>query len=60
MHILSRTSSRLSMSQAEAWQTTSRSAGFTNIERFQKVSGSGAKPSEVKNPSPAFTIFIGS
>jgi hypothetical protein len=32
--------------QAEAWQITSRSAGFTICERRQKLSGSGAKPSE--------------
>ena len=40
------------MSQAEAWQTTSRSRGLVIIERSQNVSGSGAKPSELKKPSP--------
>ena len=48
------------MSQALAWQTTSRSRGFTNSERSQNVFGSGAKPSEVKKPSPYFTMPMGS
>ena len=60
MHILMRRSSTWSMSQALAWQTTSRSCGFVNSERSQNVSGSGAKPSEVKKPSPLFTIFFAS
>ena len=42
----------LSMSQALAWHTTSRSRGLTNSERSQKVLGSGAKPSDLKKPSP--------
>ncbi len=60
MHILMRRSSTLSTSHALAWQTTSRSRGRTNSERFQKVSGSGAKPSEVKKPSPYFTMPMAS
>ncbi len=48
------------MSQALAWQTTSRSFGFVNIERSQNVFGSGSKPSEEKNPSPYRTICSGS
>ena len=44
------------MSQALAWHTTSRSAGLRNSERSQKVCGSGLNPSEVKKPSPYFTI----
>ena len=44
------------MSQALAWHTTSRSRGLRNSERSQKVCGSGAKPSEVKKPSPYCTI----
>ena len=51
MHILMRRSSS-STSQALAWQTTSRSCGFTNSERSQNVAGSGSKPSEVKKRSP--------
>ena len=47
------------MSHAEAWQTTSRSRGRVISERCQKVSGSGARPSEVKKASPVFTILIG-
>ncbi len=46
VHILMRTSSLVSMSQAEAWQTTSRSRGLVIWLRVQKVSGSGLKPSE--------------
>ena len=45
------------MSHALAWQTTSRSCGLTNIERSQKVFGSGSKPSELKKPSPYLTIW---
>ncbi len=56
MHILMRRSFSWSTSQALAWHTTSRSRGFTKSERFQNVSGSGAKPSDVKKPSPYFTI----
>ena len=52
MHILMRRSSSLSMSHALAWQTTSRSRGFTNSERSQNVFGSGSNPSEVKKRSP--------
>ena len=48
------------MSQALAWQTTSRSFGLVNIERSQKVLGSGSNPSEVKKPSPYLTIWIAS
>jgi hypothetical protein len=47
MHILMRTSSLSSMSQALAWQTTSRSRGRVNMERSQKVCGSAGKPIEV-------------
>ena len=47
MHILMRTSSLSSMSQALAWHTTSRSRGCVSIERSQKVCGSAGKPSEV-------------
>ena len=46
VHILMRMSSWLSMSQAEAWQITSRSAGFTICDRCQNVCGNGWKPSE--------------
>jgi len=60
MHILMRRSSGCSTVQALAWQTTSRSRGLTNIERVQKVSGSGAMPSEVKKRSPVSTIFFAS
>ena len=60
MHIFRRTSLKLSMSHALAWQTTSRSRGFTNSERSQNVLGSGAKPIEVKKPSPYFTMPMGS
>jgi hypothetical protein len=60
MHIFCRTSSLVSTSQALAWHTTSRSAGFTNSDRSQNVCGSGAKPSEVKKASPACTIFSAS
>ena len=59
MHILRRRSPRLVMSQALAWQTTSRSRGRTNIERCQKVSGSGSRPNEVKKFSPYFTSACG-
>src|SRR3546814_5001501 len=59
VHILIRRSSLLSRSQAEAWHTTSRSRGRVTCERVQKLSGKGAKPSEEKKPSPAFTIFNG-
>ena len=52
MHIFSRTSFTASTSQALAWHTTSRSRGFRNSERSQNVSGSGAKPSDVKKLSP--------
>ena len=52
MHILTRRSCCVSMSQALAWQTTSRSAGFLNSDRSQKVGGSGAKPSDLKKDSP--------
>ena len=39
-------------SQALAWQTSSRpSSGRSSTERFQKVSGIGARPSDVKNSS---------
>ena len=48
------------MSQALAWQTTSRSRGRVNMERSQKVFGSGANPSERKNRSPYCTIPTGS
>ena len=47
VQVLMRTSVFASMLCALAWQTTSRSRGRTSIERSQKVSGSGAKPSEV-------------
>jgi predicted membrane metal-binding protein len=40
MHILMRTSSRSSIGQADAWQTTSRSFGLVSRERSQKVAGS--------------------
>ena len=40
--------------------TTSRSRGFTNNDRSQKVFGSGAKPSESKNRSPYRTISFAS
>ena len=60
MHILMRRSSFMVTSQALAWQTTSRSRGLVNIERSQKVFGSGSSPSEVKNASPVFTIFTAS
>src|ERR1017187_6619935 len=43
MHIFSLTSSAKSISQALAWHTTSRSRGFTNCERSQKLSGSGTR-----------------
>src|SRR5208282_3646001 len=56
MHIFTRRSSKESISQALAWQTTSRSAGLVKSDRSQKVCGSGAKPIEVKKPSPYFTI----
>ena len=56
MHILMRRSSTLSMSQALAWQTTSRSRGLTNSDRSQNVFGSGSKPSDVKNRSAMRTI----
>ena len=46
MHIFTRTSSRASMSHADAWQITSRSAGLVNCDRVQKVGGSGANPSD--------------
>ena len=51
MHILIRTSSLASMLQALAWQTTSRSRGFTSSERCQKLSGSVGMPSETKKSS---------
>src|ERR1039458_4768868 len=51
MHILRRTSFSESISQALAWHTTSRSLGLRKSERSQNVSGSGAKPREVKKPS---------
>lgn len=38
-------------SHAEAWQTTSLSAGFTNIELVQKDAGMGFSPIDVKNSS---------
>src|ERR1700674_2815177 len=60
MHIFTRRSSLLSISHALAWQTTSRSAGLVNSDRSQKVGGSGAKPIEVKKPSPYFTMPFGS
>ena len=60
MHIFSRRSSKLSMSHALAWQTTSRSFGFTNSERSQNVFGSGAKPSDSKKPWPYFTMPMAS
>ena len=47
MHILMRTSSLSSMSQALAWHTTSRSRGRVSMERSQKVCGSAGKPIEV-------------
>ena len=47
MHILMRTSSVLSMSQALAWHTTSRSRGRVSIERSQNFCGSAGKPIEV-------------
>src|SRR5467141_118888 len=56
MHILIRKSFFESTSQALAWQTTSRSAGLVNNDRSQNVFGSGANPSDVKNPSPYRTI----
>jgi hypothetical protein len=59
VHILMRTSSLLSRSQADAWQTTSLPSGRVIIERSQKVSGSGSSPSDVKKPSPVSTILIG-
>src|SRR5918999_555761 len=40
MHIFSRRSSSLLMSHALAWQTTSRSRGFTKRDRSQNVFGS--------------------
>src|SRR3546814_8429741 len=58
MHILILRSSTLSMSQADAWHTTSRSAGFTNRLRSQNVAGNCSKPSEEKNCSPARTISV--
>ena len=56
MHIFRRTSSRLSIDHALAWQTTSRSAGLVKSERSQNVCGSGAKPRDVKKPSPVRTM----
>src|SRR6266851_9458604 len=58
MHILTRRSLLKLGSQALAWQTTSRSKGLVNIERSQKVWGSGSNPSEVKKASPILTIFF--
>ena len=52
VHILIRTSSLLSISHALAWQTTSRSRGFTTSERVQNVFGSWGRPSDVKKRSP--------
>src|SRR5678815_66877 len=60
MHILIRRSSLLSTSHALAWQTTSRSAGFVNKERSQKVGGSFSNPIDMKKPSPYFTIPLAS
>ena len=38
-------------SQAEAWQTTSRSFGFTSMEFVQNEAGIGSRPIDVKNSS---------
>ena len=46
-----RKSSFSSTSQADAWQTTSRSVGFTNNDRCQNVAGSSSNPSELKKGS---------
>ena len=59
MHIFRRTSSTVSMSQALAWQTTSRSRGFWKSDRTQKERGRLGKPIEVKKPTPSWTIFSG-
>jgi hypothetical protein len=60
MHIFTRRSSWSSMSHALAWHTTSRSRGFTSIDRSQKVPGSESSPSEVKKPSPKRVICAAS
>ena len=49
----------LSTYHALAWQTTSRSRGFTKSDRSQNVFGSGSNPSDVKKRSPMRTISSG-
>src|SRR5437899_2438975 len=44
IHILIRRSFTLSTSHALAWQTTSRSRGFTNNDLSQNVGGRAANP----------------
>jgi hypothetical protein len=56
MHILMRRSSSSSMFQALAWQTTSRSRGWVNMDRSQNVAGSGSRPSDEKKRSAARVI----
>ncbi len=46
MHILVRTSPSMFMSQALAWQTTSRSSGLMNWVRSQYDCGSDGMPSD--------------
>ena len=60
MHILMRISSLLSMSHAEAWHTTSRSAGLTNIERASRRSPAAARSrARRRNPRPTLTMSSG-
>jgi len=61
MHILIRRSSLLSMSHALAWQTTLAIGRLVKSDRSQNVGGSlFESPSEVKKPSPYFTMPLAS
>lgn len=45
------------MSQADAWQTTSRPSGRSNMDRFQKDCGMGFRPSSFWKVSDNLNIF---